>query len=142
MLTGVDAASGLIDICREKFREASWEVGDLRTFDLCRTFDAVIAWHSLIHLPPADQAPALRSLIRHVAPAGVLMFTTGPRLGETVGEWRGEPLYHGSLDPADYLALLKEAGFSLVAHALEDPACGHATVWLARRKKAPAEAGA
>ena len=121
-------------LCREKFPQAHWEVGDLRTFDLARTFDAVIAWHCLIHLAPADQEPAIHALLRHAAPGGVVMFTTGPRRGEAVGDWRGEPLYHGSLDPADYRALLEEAGFSLLDHVVEDAACGHATIWLARRR--------
>ena len=60
------------------------------------------------------------------------MFTSGPAYGEAIGEWRGEPLYHASLDPAEYRALLDENDFEVVAHVAEDPACGHHTIWLAR----------
>lgn len=31
----------------------------------------------------------------HAAPGAVLMFTSGPTAGEAIGEWEGEPLYHG-----------------------------------------------
>ena len=55
------------------------------------------------------------------------MFTSGPAHGETLGEWRGEPLYHASLDPADYRALLIGAGLSVEGDGAETG------VWLARR---------
>ncbi len=32
----------------------------------------------------------------------VLMFNTGPAFGEAIGSYRGDPLYHASLDPAEY----------------------------------------
>jgi len=46
----------------------------------------------------------------------------------------GDPLYHGSLDPAEYRALLEAAGFEVVAHVAADPTCGHRTIWLARQR--------
>jgi hypothetical protein len=60
------------------------------------------------------------------------MFTSGPSHGEAIGTYKGEPLYHGSLDGAEYRSLLHENGFEVVAHVGEDPACGHHTVWFAR----------
>jgi hypothetical protein len=69
----------------------------------------------------------------HAAPRAALMFTSGPDAGEVLGEWEGEPLYHGSLAPAEYEALLAAHGFGLVARVLGDPACGGSSVWLARQ---------
>ena len=46
---------------------------------------------------------------------------------------QGEPLYHASLDDAEYRALLAAYGFEVMAHVAENPACGRHTVWLARR---------
>jgi hypothetical protein len=68
----------------------------------------------------------------HAAAAAVLMFNTGPAHGEAYGAYRGETLYHASLDPADYEALLAKAGFAVVVHSVEDPQAGGRTVWLAR----------
>ena len=48
------------------------------------------------------------------------------------GSPQGEPLYHASLDGAEYRELLRENGFTVVSHAVEDAACGGHTVWLAR----------
>lgn len=138
-LTGVDAAPGMIDLCREKFPDQTWEVGDLRGLELGRRFMGVIAWHCLFHLTADDQRLAIAALTRHLAPGGVLMITTGAEAGEMIGEWRGEPLYHASLDAPEYRAILQGAGLVLIDHALGDEACGEATVWLAGRdvKKSP-----
>jgi hypothetical protein len=35
---------------------------------------------------------------KHSALNAALLFTSGPVGGEAIGEYRGEPLYHGSLD--------------------------------------------
>jgi hypothetical protein len=61
------------------------------------------------------------------------MFTSGPRHGSVLGEFEGEPLYHGSLDEDEYRSLLRQNGFEVVEHVVEDPACGEHTVWLAQQ---------
>jgi len=133
-VTGVDAAPGLIALCRGRFPDHDWLVADMRGLDLGRTFDGLIAWHSLIHLPPQDQPGLFEVFARHLRPGGVLMFTSGAEHGEHVGEWRGEPLYHGSLSLAEYRSALDAAGFDPLRQTTGDPDCGGATVWLARRR--------
>ena len=61
-----------------------------------------------------------------------LSFTA--RLGEAIGSFAGSPLYHASLDADEYRALLARNGFILLRHVGNDPACGGATIWLARRE--------
>jgi hypothetical protein len=68
----------------------------------------------------------------HVAPRGVLLFTSGPEHGEAIGNLYGEPLYHASLAADEYRCLLGRNGFDVVQHVVEDPACGGHTVWLAQ----------
>jgi SAM-dependent methyltransferase len=135
-LTGVDAAPGLIDLCRRRFPDHDWRVADMRGLDLGRTFDGVIAWHSAFHLTSGDQRRLFAVHARHVAPGGVLMFTSGTEEGEAVGEWWGEPLYHGSLSTADYRSALDTAGFDLLMNRIDDAETGGATVWLARARVA------
>ncbi len=133
-LTGVDASPGLIDLCRRRFPGHDWRVADMRGFEGGEVFDGVIAWHSLIHLAPEDQPAMFALFARRLRPGGALLFTSGSKHGETVGDWRGEALYHGSLSLGDYRAALDEAGFDLLRHVSGDPGCGGATVWLARRR--------
>lgn len=60
------------------------------------------------------------------------MFTSGPSHGEAIEACKGEPLYHASLDEAEYRLLLNQNGFNLVSHVIEDSTCGDHTIWLAQ----------
>jgi trans-aconitate methyltransferase len=132
-VTGVDSSPSLIALCRERFPEHEWIVADMRELELGRRFDGVLAWHSFFHLSPQDQRPMFARFASHAKPGAPLMFTSGPEEGESIGTWESESLYHGSLDPAEYEALLETEGFHLVERRLRDPDCGDATVWLARK---------
>jgi SAM-dependent methyltransferase len=132
-VTGVDSAPTLIGLCRERFPEQEWIVGDMRTLSLGRTFDGLIAWDSFFHLAYEDQRRMFAVFGEHAAPGAALLFTSGPGHGEAIGELQGEPLYHASLDAAEYRSLLAAHGFEVVRHVVEDPDCGGHTVWLARR---------
>ncbi|MEY8841677.1 SAM-dependent methyltransferase, partial [Cribrihabitans sp. XS_ASV171] len=96
-------------------------------------FDGVIAWHSFFHLRPADQRAMFARFARLCRPGAALMFTSGPAQGEVVGSFAGRPLYHASLDSADYRRLLDRHGVEVRRHVAEDPTCGGATIWLARK---------
>ena len=71
---------------------------------------------------------------KHSSETAVLMFNTGPAYGEAVGSYRGDPLYHASLDAADYRTHLDRIGFDLVANVVEDAEAGGRTAWLAQQR--------
>lgn len=126
-VTGVDASPGLIAHAQATLPAGVWSVGDMRQSLPLGPFDGVLAWHSLFHLSPDDQKKVLPKLAACVAEGGRLMFTSGQAYGETIGQWRGEPLYHASLDPEAYRALLADAGLRVEYDGAESG------VWLARR---------
>ncbi len=132
-VTGIDSAAPLIALCRKRFPQQDWQVGDMRELALGRRFDGLIAWDSFFHLKPDDQRRMFPLFRAHAADGAALLFTSGPGHGEAIGSFEGEPLYHGSLDPAEYRALLDATGFAVVEHIVEDPNCGGHTVWLAQR---------
>jgi SAM-dependent methyltransferase len=131
-VTGVDASPTLISLCRERFPDRNWHVADMRHLALGTTFGGLLAWDSFFHLTPADQREMFAVFKRHAAKGAALMFTSGGLLGESIGSYHGDPLYHGSLSPEEYETLLKSAGFRVVAHVTEDPDCGGHTIWLAQ----------
>jgi 2-polyprenyl-3-methyl-5-hydroxy-6-metoxy-1,4-benzoquinol methylase len=133
-LTGVDASQAMIATCRHRFPEQTWIVRDMRTLDVDSRFDGIIAWDSFFHLSQDDQRRMFPIFQRHARPNAALMFTSGPRRGEAIGSYKGEPLFHSSLDPDEYRALLHEHGFEVVVHVAEDPTCGGHTIWLARAR--------
>lgn len=133
-VTGIDASPDLIGIARARFPDQAWIVSDMRALALGRRFDGLLAWDSFFHLRPEDQPGMFERFRRHAAPSAALLFTSGPSRGESIGTLLGEPLYHGSLDEAEYRLLLDRSGFDLVSHVAEDPTCGHRTVWLAHAR--------
>jgi SAM-dependent methyltransferase len=132
-LTGVDGSAPMIELCRARFPNARWIVGDMRAVSLNESFDGILGWDSYFFLPPDDQRKMFAVFRDHAAPNAALLFNTGPRAGEAMGEFEGEPLYHASLDAEEYRALLRDHGFKVVAHQAEDAEAGGRTVWLARR---------
>lgn len=131
-VTGVDSAPEMIAMCRDRYPRQTWRVADMRTLSLDHTFAGILAWDSFFHLRHDDQRRMFRVFRAHAAPLAALMFTSGPSHGEAIGTFEGEPLYHASLDGAEYRALLDENGFTVVAHTIDDATCGGHTVWLAR----------
>lgn len=134
-VTGIDSSETMIALCRERFPAQSWIVADMRSLDLGRRFHGILAWDSFFHLIQDEQRAMFAIFAAHTANGGALMFTSGPRAGEVIGSYQGEPLYHASLDPGEYRRLLAAHGFDIVDHAAEDATCGGHTVWLAQKAR-------
>jgi 2-polyprenyl-3-methyl-5-hydroxy-6-metoxy-1,4-benzoquinol methylase len=131
-VTGADSSPSLIDICTHRFPAQNWIVADMRELSVDEEFNGIVAWDSLFHLSPEHQRGMFPIFRKHSAPNAALLFTSGPAGGEIIGEYRGEPLYHGSLDGVEYRELLDHNGFAVVSHVLEDITCGLHTIWLAQ----------
>lgn len=131
-LTGIDAAPEMLNQFRLNLPGQTAVLGDMRALSLGRQFFGLLAWDSFFHLSPSDQRGMFARFRAHAAHSAALMFTSGPKEGSAIGTLEGEPLYHGSLDPAEYRNLLDTNGFDVAHHVVEDPSCGNRTVWLAR----------
>lgn len=131
---GVDSSQAMIALCQSRFPQSTWHVADMRTLALGKTFDGILAWDSFFHLTQADQRRMFPIFRKHAAPGASLMFTSGTENGVAMGTFGGEPLYHASLAPDKYRALLDEHAFEVVDHVAEDPTVGGHTIWLTRSK--------
>ena len=104
----------------------------MRSLDLGRRFDVIVAWDSFFHLPHEDQRAMFPVFTRHARPGASLLFTSGTGHGVALGDLYGAELFHASLAPEEYRALLEAHGFTTMIHRERDPDCGEHTVWLAR----------
>jgi trans-aconitate methyltransferase len=75
-VTGIDSSQSLIGMCKDRFPDQDWIVGDMRTLSLDRHFDGILAWNSFFHLCPEDQRKMFPIFRRHVGPKAALMFTS------------------------------------------------------------------
>lgn len=133
-ITGIDTAPTLLSLCRQRFPDHDWIEGDMRLLALGRRFNGIVAWDSFFHLTFDDQRTMFAIFAAHAAPGAALIFTSGPAHGEATGDHAGEALYHASLAPEEYRALLAANGFEVVAHTANDADCAGHTVWLAQRR--------
>lgn len=131
-LVGIDGSQKLIALAQDRFPSATWIVEDMREINLNRKFDCLIAWHSLFHLLQEDQRKMFKVFADYLKPRGILLFTSGPDVGEVWGDNGGENLYHASLSADEYKNLLVQHGFQLLIHNVKDEDCGGATIWMAR----------
>lgn len=131
-VVGVDSSPTLISKCRNRFANAHWLVADMRELSLGRRFDGLIAWDSFFHLAHEDQRSMFAVFRAHAKSGAPLLFTSGTALGEAIGSFQGEALYHASLSAAQYRELLEANRFSVINHVVDDQNCGGHTVWLAQ----------
>lgn len=134
-LTGVDVSERMIALARTRFARQRWIRADMRTLALDERFHGVIAWDSLFHLRPEEQAEMLAKAAVWLEPGGALLFNTGSARDETVGCQFGEELYHASLAPAEYRALFAAHELIEVAFASHDLTAGGRAIWLARKRQ-------
>lgn len=131
-VTGVDSSAAMLAHARRLQPEQTWVQADMRQLQLGRRFAGLLAWDSFFHLSPEAQRGMFAVFAAHALPGAMLMFTSGPTESEAIGDFEGEPLFHASLSPDEYRALLAANGFEVVAFVPEDPQCGRHTVWLCR----------
>lgn len=133
-ITGVDSSDVMIEMAGQNFPEQHWLQADMRTVEFDQKFNAILAWDSFFHLIPNDQRQMFRQFARFAQQGTVLMFSSGPSHGEAIGDLFGDALYHASLAPEEYRALLKQSGFKVIKMVAEDVECTGHTVWLAQKR--------
>ena len=72
---GMDLAPGMLEVARQAHPEATFHQGDMRNFDLGRTFDVVTCLFSSIGYVKTLEglAQAVNCMAKHVVPGGVLV---------------------------------------------------------------------
>ncbi|GAA2898758.1 hypothetical protein GCM10010517_64030 [Streptosporangium fragile] len=72
---GLELARPMLDVAVQRLPGVPLHAGDMRDFDLGRTFDAVVCMFTAIgYLPTVpDMRAAVRSMARHLEPGGVLV---------------------------------------------------------------------
>lgn len=113
-ITACDLDRGGVEFCERTFGvEGALSERDLDELSLNRTYDLVWCGSLLTHLPEGNARAALRALARHLAPHGLLMFTTH---GDAIRRLIADHIASGSVDDDGKPELLRAYG------RLEEPA--------------------
>jgi SAM-dependent methyltransferase len=74
-VVGVDGSEKMLELAKRRNPELAYHLGDVRTFQLNRKFDVVMAMDMIQYNPTySDLEKALRNLSGHLKPGGLLLF--------------------------------------------------------------------
>ena len=116
-VTGIDISGVQIRRARELVPQAEFIHVDATaaTFDLA-SFDAVVSFYALIHVPLAEQPSLLRKIAEWLRPGGWFVATTGHRAWTGVQEdWLGggAPMWWSHADAATNRKWIAQAGLTM-----------------------------
>jgi SAM-dependent methyltransferase len=140
-VTGVDISEVQIRRARALVPAAAFLQADISAVDFdFESFDAVVSFFALIHLPLEDQPPLLRRIAGWLRPGGLFVATTGYWAWTGYEEnWLdgGAPMWWSHADVATYRSWIDQAGLLIDREEFvpEDDG-GHALFW-ASRPRAP-----
>jgi len=77
------------------------------------SFEAVVAWGVLFHLPEAKQRVVVRKVASWLKPGGLFLFTSAEVEGATEGEMNGVTFQYTSLGVGGYRDVIENAGMRL-----------------------------
>jgi ubiquinone/menaquinone biosynthesis C-methylase UbiE len=120
-ITGVDISQAQIDLARRNVPAGRFLHGDFGSVEFPpSSFDAVVSFYALEHIPRAEHAAILRGICRWLKPGGWLLLSTEAADVEGVtAEWLGVPMFMSSFDADTVRRLVGEAGFEVVETAIE-----------------------
>jgi hypothetical protein len=109
---GLDVSPALLALARDRHPDARLFHADIGRWELPRSYDLIVAWDSVWHVPLARQEPVLAKLCRGLSAGGVFVFTTGgtDAPSETQDSCMGPPMYHATLGIPKTLEVLAGSG--------------------------------
>jgi len=133
-VTGVDISDVQIQRARDLVPDATFIRADVSAvrFDTA-SFDAVLSFFALIHLPLADQPVLLERVASWLRPAGLFVATTGYWAWTGMEEnWLGSgaPMWWSHADLNTYRSWITQAGLSIDREDfVPESDSGHALFW-------------
>ena len=135
-VTGVDISRRQVERARLAVPDAKFIRADITSLRLPqRSFDAVTAFFSIIHVPRDEQPDLLRSIAVWLRPNGLLFATMTASGKETDYDkcWLGAPMFWSGYDSDTNKRMVREAGLEIVSTEETEDRDGH-FLWLTARK--------
>ena len=134
-VTGVDVSARQLDLARKNVPAGTFLKADMTELTFApESFDAAVAFHSIIHVPRAEHLALLESIHRWLRPEGVFLATMSVSENEGREEdWEGwgAPMVWSHYDGEANVAMLRGVGFEIqYAEPKTGPGTGDAETWL------------
>jgi SAM-dependent methyltransferase len=118
---GVDVSAVQLARARELVPGATFVRADMAKLDLPpESFDAVISFYALGHVPRDRHAALLRRVWGWLRPDGYLLLSDEDSdVPDTVGTWLAHPMFFSHFDAATTTELVEAAGFEVLSSEVE-----------------------
>jgi SAM-dependent methyltransferase len=139
-VTGVDISAEQIALAERHVPDATFIRADITTLGFpAGSFDAVVAFYTLIHVPRAEHAALLARIAGWLRPRGLLFATMGAHDSPDGVEpdWLGAPMFFSHFDAETNRDMVRRAGFEiLTAEVVPEDEDGETVefLWVAARK--------
>jgi ubiquinone/menaquinone biosynthesis C-methylase UbiE len=122
-VVGVDISHGQLALARERAPEASFLLADMCSLAFApQSFDAIVAFYSIIHVPREEHAALFASMHGWLKPRGRLLVVLGSNAWEgSESNWldMGADMWWSHFDADTGLDMLRAAGFAIVESNIE-----------------------
>ncbi len=116
-VTGVDLSPRSIALARRNVPAATFIHADMSALDFpAASFDAVVAFYSIIHLPREEHPALLRKIAVWLRPGGLFVAALGAAATDAGydEDWLGAPMFWSHHDGATNRRLIETAGLRLL----------------------------
>ncbi|MCW8334142.1 class I SAM-dependent methyltransferase [Vibrio sp. SCSIO 43135] len=76
-LVGVDRSKKLLAMAKERLPNQQWVLSELEEYEIDQTYDGVVLWDSLFHLPRVEQKRLLESAYQSLRSGGACILSSG-----------------------------------------------------------------
>jgi SAM-dependent methyltransferase len=139
-VTGVDLSARNVELARANAPTATFLHADMTELEIePASFDAVVAFFSIIHVPREEQPGLLAQIARWLRPGGLFVATLGASSTENGYEedWLGAPMYWSHFDAETNRRMVEEAGFvvnSAILETADEDGAAVTFLWVVARK--------
>ncbi|WP_137284738.1 class I SAM-dependent methyltransferase [Halorussus salinisoli] len=137
-LVGLDLSREQVGMARERVPDGRFVQGDMTGLPYAdESFDGIVAYHSVIHVPTEDHPTTVREFSRVLRPGGHLLMTIG------ASEWEGRnddwldtgvEMRWSVPGPEESESMLEDAEFEVVWRRVVDDELGGETCFVLARK--------
>jgi SAM-dependent methyltransferase len=118
-VTGVDLSAQQLILARQNAPTATFLQADVMTLDVPpATFDVVVAFYTLLHVPRQEQAQLLQQIYSWLRPNGLLLATMGAidLADRTFDNWLdlGQPMFFSHFDADTNRRLIRACGYTVL----------------------------
>lgn len=124
-IRGIDLSAAMVDLARREHPEITFDVGEMAALDASdSSLAGLVAWYSIIHVPPAHLPAVFTEFHRVLEDGGHLLLAF--QVGDDVLHFDEAFGHQVSLDfrrlqPDTVTVLLEDTGFDLIAQLVRAP---------------------